>query len=226
MKRFPVIIFMLIMALGNDGFGQSSNESYIKDKSKAVLFGIDNDLYIESFLGTAFSGKWHHDKNTAVRMGVSITCDLSNRETDSRSQVISDQNFTKNESYDYSISTTIEYLKYLPSESRVLFFWGIGPQITYRRSDSRLFYRNYEDFPWKITNDTNIKKWNLGIHTTIGIECFIAKNVSLMAEYGLSMFYGYSKSWSRYSTSLTSNKEYNLKILADSKKLGVSFYLK
>ena len=197
---------------------------YIDDNVGAVLFGIDKDLYIESFLGSVFSGKKHFSKSSAIRGGISLA--LNADKAESGSALVSEpvEPESKNELLNYSITLSFDYLKYFNSTSRVFFFAGVGPQISYFWEETTYYKKENNSF-WNPNRESQRNKWSIGIHTTLGIECFLAQNISLLAEYGLSFVYDMSKK--EYHT-IDSSKSFQeteaIRIQPHSTRLGVSFY--
>ena len=224
MKRHKISFLFISVFFLTNLYSQSTDSVFIKDNSRAILFGIDKDLYVESFLGTAFSGKWHFSKTSAIRAGISVSSTYRNSNSDSESHISFSEQHSKETSKNYSVSTAIEYLKYFPSHGRVFFFCGLGPQITYRWTKSTEYGKEFDYLDWQKNRVVKSTEWDLGIHGTIGIECFVSNNVSLMAEYGLSVNYEDYKSNYEYDTSTSKNENQYFNIISNSKKLGISFY--
>lgn len=227
LKKLTIVFSVIIISINHLSFSQEnqSNQTlFITNKSKAILFGIDKDLYIDSFLGTAFSAKKHFSTRSALRAGLSLSFDYGDERYRYDSQTSSAEEENKEESLSYSISSTIEYLHYVDTKSRIYFYMGIGPQLSYQWTHSK-HYEKYQNF-WEEDNKSDFNKWSLGLHTSLGIECFLTKNISLLAEYGLTLYYEKGSSDRSYEDQSTYNSENKyFRIQSNAKKLGVSFYL-
>lgn len=227
MKKLAVVFSVIFFSINNLSFSQENQSiqtPFISNKSKSILFGIDKDLYIDSFLGTVFSAKKHFSTKSALRTGLSLSFDYKDEKYRYDSQTSSEEDENKEESLSYSISSVIEYLHYVDTKSRIYFYFGIGPQLGYNWTHSKHYEKN--GYFWKEDYKSDFSKWSLGLHTSLGIECFLTKNISLLAEYGLTLYYENGSSTSGYddhSTNTSENKYF--RIQSNSKKLGVSFYL-
>lgn len=86
------------------------------------------------------------------------------------------------------------YLIYPIRESIFTMYVGGGPYLSLQRYFSR--YTSKTDNGNEIGNSasTNLDYYlNLGIDGIIGVECSITEKISLLAEYGLFVYYGWTK---------------------------------
>lgn len=83
----------------------------------------------------------------------------------------------------------IQYLSHPAPNGRFDFYWGIGPRLSVQEADPDATYFLYSDYPysWYEEVDPNdVTKVGFGLEAVLGLEWFLGRSFSLLAEYGIA----------------------------------------
>lgn len=134
-----------------------------------------------------------------------------------------------------SVNLSTQYLFYLQAKEKINLYAGGGPLINYSKNYRRTT-TDYEQSlsqpnPTKGVSEGSGYSFGLGVRGVAGIECYITKEISLLAEYGIYFSYNWEKTtWTGESKSQTNvyvskgetdNKFWDASL--NSIKLGVSY---
>lgn len=172
----------------------------------ALQFGIGGNLDLTAFLGSTVSAKYHLRDDRALRFGVRLqsrgdfTEDTETR-TDLRTSPTDTTQFsslTRTDEYNSSlhgIGLDAQYLFYSNLDRPVKLFWGVGPRLNVQWSGNerdRTTVWTDSDARTEWSNDESDQiDWQAGAAGVIGGEWFVAPQISLTAEYGLSAVFWY-----------------------------------
>ncbi len=195
-----IIIFCLI---NQNGFSQDSSKNSLKQSMFALQFQIGNNFTLESFQGSTLSFKYQILDESAIRVGFSIS---------SYVETSREENFIE-KPREKSIELTInaQFIQYLKTFEDISLYTGGGPK----------FYDRY----YTLGDFGHEKIWSLGLDGILGAEWFFKKNMSLSAEYGISIVYWVSEMVDPSSTSKHSKRK-NININDNNMlKFGISIYI-
>jgi hypothetical protein len=229
--RKVVIALACLLVAGMAGSGWAKENS-LKDGMKALQFSIDHNFTLSSFQGSTISIKKHTRDDAAWRLGVSLSLlgrdrDYIDRRNDTPRSTTDDN---RNSAY---VDLRLYRVKYPAPNAAVNFFWGIGPQLQYSRvSDDNVV--TYESPNRVMRNESTLTGYGIGAGGIVGVEVFVAKGISLLAEYGQSFSYSYSKTKIEEirtdadpvfrSTQYRETKENRWSFMSDGVTLGLSVY--
>ncbi len=196
---FRLFILSLLVCAGL-AMTVNAGENSLKKGAWALQFQVVQNFQLASFQGGMLSIKRHLSDGTALRVGVSM--DLS-AESGEGTTTVSDS-ITASSDLDndlVSFGLVVQMIKYPSPSAATNFYYGIGPTFTYRSAKNRTFSVNPYDGNTR-TADEERTSWHAGVSGVVGIEWFARSNISLMAEYRLSLYYERTeyKSEIRYST--------------------------
>ncbi len=183
---FRLFILSLIVCAGL-AITARAGENSLEKGAWALQFQVVQNFQLASFQGSTISIKKHTSDGTALRAGVSIS--LSLEDTD-RTVTMND---TVGQSEDVddnmtSFGLVVQMIKYPSPSAATNLYYGIGPIFTYSHSKD---YGVIEDPIHGDTrsNDRKWTRWSTGVSTVVGIEWFPGSNISLLAEYNVSLYY-------------------------------------
>jgi hypothetical protein len=144
----------------------------------------DND-----FNGFRLSLKRNYNKHSALRINLGIVDqDITNDEnrffyTDDLTIRMYDW-----QRYEFGgANLSVQYMFYPSPNDRVNFFWGIGPALGIYGSESNVettYYGGYS-YDWvDFVVCDRFSKFALGVEGSVGMEWFLGRHISLLAEYG------------------------------------------
>ncbi len=229
-KHYLHIVIVLILAASFSAVGvhaqteESKTNNSLKDGAWALQFQIGSNFTLSSFQGKTISVKKHYSNFAAVRVGITGESQFT---TEKRfySDTARATEWDGGGNNSQFISLIGQYLFYPNPEARVNVFFGGGPILSFSRtfqntdyvSDSQ--YRAYES-----------NQWGAGAIGVLGVECFVLSELSLHAEYGVSL----QHFWNKYTTEtrlfqnnhLIGTSGYTEKTwrLSNSVKFGLSVY--
>lgn len=199
----------------------------------ALQFQIKNNFTLDNFQGSAFSGKFHFNNHSAIRVGVDLST-YSTKEEYSHEENMPDTTLFENsaQSGENNIKINIQYLYYNNINNSISMFLGVGVNHTMRPIYNR-----------EINNENQLGKTSInitgyGVDLIFGVEWFVRNNIGISAEYNS----GYSYVESTRTFTLFENDEIEDEISGDnfiekttksysrssfennSVKLGVSIY--
>jgi opacity protein-like surface antigen len=225
-----IILFAFCVIPNTNLFAQDT--SVVRGKH-ALQFQVGSNFNLSSFSGTTFSYKYQADKNTVYRLGVSVSGNSQNSDiTDQNSPSIGVDTLTDktlfNQNADrYSFKISADYLFYNNVVNEIAFYYGAGPFISYLSNNNVVDTPGSELYK-RARTESNNSEWELGLNGICGVDWFFSKNMSLSAEYSLSVYYLKSKATSKningdlYSSQETKN--HGFVFGSNPVKLGISFY--
>jgi hypothetical protein len=176
-----VLLFAPALAMAQN---DSPRTSLIDGKS-ALLFEVVGDFDLTAFEGANLSYKHHYTDNRAYRIGVGVSLSHESRDEDG-----SVHHRTEYEVSRSSVSLTALKLYYRGVQNRGSVYWGVGPRIGYARDKNTYETPDwYDDATTEYTHD----RANAGVACVLGVEWFLAREFSLLAQYGTVLEYSWSK---------------------------------
>lgn len=162
-----LIGILTIWLFSQSDYAQDTTKNSLKQSKFALQFQIDNNFTLKSFQGNTLSFKYHIYDESAVRLGFSVNGFVeTNRQKN-------DIEVSRTKSYEFTINA--QFIQYIKTFEDVSLYTGGGP----------LFFKRYNT-----TSSPGYENmWYLGLSGILGIEWFFKKNMSLTAEYGLSLIY-------------------------------------
>ena len=161
----------------------------------ALMFQIDEDIVPKPFEGLGIALKRHWSRKTALRLGFDIGLSVDEADLESKRSV---DDTLQNELNDFnktngqSVAVELLYMMYPWPDSYVNFFWGLGPVISFSRSDrkregdtvhydsgSSQLYRSYYYH----------RSWSAGLKGAVGVEWFATRRISFHMEYQSTLTY-------------------------------------
>lgn len=229
--RLWIIAARMIIAcavLGSTAFGQPEAPSEqaknsLRDGKSALLYEIVGDFDLTSFEGANLSYKRHYTDNRAYRIGVGVFVSHENEDQDA-----SGSRWAENEITQYWISLTALKLHYLGIGDRSSFYWGLGPRIGYSHEKYAHDTPAWDD---DYSSENTLDRANAGIVCALGAEWFLAREVSLLAQYGTVLEYNWSRREDRQTYVDPDIRDYfnnressTIELRADVVRFGLSFY--
>jgi hypothetical protein len=151
-------------------------------------FDDDDDV----LTGLRLSLLHRHSKFTAVRFNLGIV-GREQYDPDRRVYVIDDMAFEFDDrtNFDFTgVNLSLQYLFYPSPNRQVNFFWGLGPMLTASEADPGIDFIIYHDFPYQwveYADWQDVTLVGVGVDATMGMEWFLGRNFSLLAEYGITV---------------------------------------
>jgi len=150
--------------------------------------GDDDDEYN----GVRFSLIKYYSRYNAVRFNLGLVERAHDFSTDlifnSHSQSIF---FENSGNFDLDgVNLSIQYMFSPRPRGNVNVFWGIGPRLSLEEVNTDFVLTYYEDYPYSWADDVDINSNTLigvGIEGSVGMEWFLARNFSLLFEYGFTL---------------------------------------
>jgi hypothetical protein len=148
---------------------------------------IDNDD--DDYYGLRLSLKNRFSNNAAVRFNLSIVgqdvfYDIHDHDFGDGFIIWLDDD----RDFDVTgVNFSLQYLFYPAPNNRVNFFWGAGPYLSINESNTDLII-DYYDYPYEwseVIDRDDVTRVGVGMEASIGMEMFLGRNFSLIAEYGL-----------------------------------------
>ena len=211
-------VFVPSTVCAQDGNAPNS----LADGKSALMFEIIGDFDLTSFEGANISYKHHYTDNRAYRVGVSVAVSHENRDEDG-----SGYRWIENEISRESITLTALKLHYNDITNRASFYWGLGPRIGYSHDKD-----NYDTPAWDddYSRRNTFNRANAGILGVVGVEWFLAHELSLLAQYGTVLEYNWTRSEYQQTYSEPEYDEFRnqessvVKLQADAVRFGLSLY--
>lgn len=180
------ILFSFSLISANNSYSQDDSYLDSLDGKFALQFQIDDDFQLSNFQGTIFSGKYHFSNRDAIRLGLSITFDDAESETETSRP---DTNLVNTSSRDLNrinIVINAHYLYSLFITGDIGFFLGLGPFLKYEYSKNKFFHNT---LPSEYSRTETSKGYGVGADLIGGVEWLFHESMSLSAEYGLRFIY-------------------------------------
>ncbi|MCL4549323.1 MAG: hypothetical protein M1495_12225 [Bacteroidetes bacterium] len=199
------ILFLLTTSL----FAQSDSVSY---KSQ-IQFNLVNGYslsYLNSLTNTS-AIRYRINLNLSVghSNGDGSRSDFSNYDSDTYSNHNSYtySNSREQDNNSQSLSFSVGYITYPVEESIFRMFLGAGPYCVLERNYQKVSFFEKQSTGYNNTNSNETLTYSLGlgVNGVMGFECFIAKQISLIGEYGVYAKYY----WGRDKSASSSNSQNN-----------------
>lgn len=197
----------------------------LKAGAWALQFQITQDFTLKDFQGMLISAKRHYSKGKAIRFGIGLSASL----TDSDDWYRSFQNDTivggansELENNGQSVDLIGQYVIYRPTDAKASFYFGGGLVGSYSRSKSNSASSSGS------RNSQTTQNFAIGLSGVFGAEWFATKNIGLLAEYGVTLKYNWTRSNYKSSSGIFSNTGVRIQrtigINPAIVKLGLSVY--
>ena len=227
-KRNPRLFILSLLVCAGLAITARAGENSLKEGAWALQFQVIRNFQLASFQGSTISIKKHLSDGTALRAGVSLGFSLLDREgTDYVNDTIvqsedSDDNMT-------SFGFVVQMIKYPNPLAATNLYYGVGPTFAYSHTKDYQVVEDPIDGDSR-SNDRRRTSWHAGMSSVIGIEWFPRSNISLLAEYGVSLYYERTRYTieTRYSpqerTTKTEDNTDGFVLAGSSVKFGLSVY--
>ena len=182
-----IIMFIISgVAYGGDTDTNLTNVDNIKKGSFALQFKVNENFKITDFNGALISAKYHYSKSAGIQFGFEIN---SSRDK-SEYNIMAAPDYSTDERI-IEICMLIQHILYIKKKASSGLYWGIGPFFNLSNIKER--YIEYTSPDDSFSRDYRNKVIGIGITNSFGVEIYIWKNLSLLAEYNLSLKYEYEK---------------------------------
>jgi hypothetical protein len=185
LKFRRLVVVMSCMAFSNV-FAQTEASPQMETKNSlfkgswSVQFRITNDFVLSDFQGGTLSAKRHFSDKKAVRFGLSLSGNTGDSEERSVLGPMIDG--TGN---GLSVGLSLQYLVYPSPQKSVMAFFGAGPYFNFSRSNQTSTKQTVPSSRTKWENSV----WSAGISGLLGVEWFVSRSLSFIAEYASSLGY-------------------------------------
>lgn len=204
-----------------------------KEGYRAVQFGIGNNFTLTNF-GNASLNFMRFDSEKKARFirGYLVnSISSSNEDSDFNGfvyedEVVIDTLFSKSEeegkNYDTELRIYLGIINYLPSNSDILPFFSqsIYAGNRFRSSPRSITKTNEPDSDPYETIDYNTKNFSpsIGYTARFGVDYFIAKNISVNAQFGGTLFYRFTLEKYEFASDLKQSDQIEYEHLRDRTK--------
>ena len=160
--------------------------------SWSIQLYMDRDFDNEGFRGGMLSLTKQVSRDGAMRLNIGFFEDDNHDLYEDRvffhdgySFVFQDMGF-----FDISGgSISLQYLHYPKFDDRLRFYLGAGPRVSYRETDPDLGIIYY-DLPYNWVDEVRVVEsgqLGLGLEGSVGMEVFLNRSLSVLAEYALTL---------------------------------------
>ena len=209
-----ILLSLLIVIIGGESaLADSFSKDAMTAGSWSLQFGIQSSFRLGVFDGYLISCKRHYSPNSAIRLGLTVRGDLADCDDDDRWDRGLDFRYKEVDGYSVSFSLVAAYQYYANPQRRVKLYYTLGPSVggSRSRSDSEIT-QNRSGILSKATTWRYSYSVYAGLLATLGTEWFVAENISLLAEYGVTIryLYGYQEdaSGSHFSSDIDRRFEF------------------
>jgi hypothetical protein len=161
----------------------------------ALQFQIVENFALTSFDGLMLSVERHWSPRSALRLGVDLGIETSDRDRRSQAADSLHSSLSTEEGNDNSESVALkmQYVSYSNPEGRLHFYWAAGPSLSYRRGHGELVSKFGDGQSSGTAVETGESHdWGTALAGALGIQWFAARGLGLLAEYGASAGYFFS----------------------------------
>ncbi len=217
------LCFLLLVAAGIS-FGQSRTDSthqkqhFVFPKT-SMQFSVHPTYGLRGFNGGLISAKYHFSNSLAFRFGLDASINSSN-DTRKRKTLLEDtllisSDFKSSDLYS-NVLFVSTFLYYFNPQAQFKFYAGIGPVFGVRYQS-----RSSESIDNRTTQSQNIALYQAGVQTEYGLEWFVLKNMSLVAQYGFRALYGWYSNETKREHIYSDDRKEN----TDDSRNGTQYYL-
>lgn len=220
--RLPLLILLgLVCSYSGMAYAQNQEApaNSLRKGAWALQFGVSQNFTLTSLEGSTISAKHHFSDQSALRYGLT----LDGRFGSDRGGTEEDADLQR-KSNEQSLALSTEYIRYPDLEQHPLdalhLYWGVGPDVSFTRN-------RRQTFPDSVAATTY--GWGVGIGGVVGAEWFVARRISLIAEYGSVLRYNYDATKTKPGsapgpTLIQSRKTFGL--YSQGVKFGISVYVR
>ena len=197
-RTTPIILLLTALWFGavQDALANDYAKESLQPGSWSLQFGVLGDYQLNSFGGLMFSLKRHYSDRSAIRLGLDFRVTSRDTDIDRDSRYEDDScRYRVDDDDGFAVfGFTAQYLLYPSPTKSANLFLGIGPSVSYSNKRSDLV-------SWDSCTEDSVResRWadtyslRSGIRGALGFEWFVADNVGLLAEYGVSLIYEYTE---------------------------------
>jgi hypothetical protein len=182
---------LVILIFGQDAFSVSFRNPRLHSNPWSLQIALDEKLKDDDLHGVRFSLSHRFSRHGAARFSVGIVGHETNYLAhiyDRNGVIVKIDDRTDFELTGVNLSA--QYLFY-PSPNRNLnFFWGFGPRVSVEEYDPYYDGDLDWDFPYYWCDDPscdNTTRLGAGVEGSLGMEWFLGRRFSLLAEYGFTL---------------------------------------
>jgi hypothetical protein len=183
------MLFLFIQpAISQEAVSQPEKPTNEASYKWALLFQVTDDYFLTSFQGSSFSIMRNLSATRHIRLFLTLSGSVS--DTDYKNNTSINRGDTRNSIY-YQIGCY--YIMNRLSNDSFVPYIGAGPVLSFN------YYKQEYDDSYTNNSKSTSKNITLGIGAAgiLGVEWFVKKNVSLLAEYSGGLAYNYTKSESK-----------------------------
>ncbi len=179
-----VLSFSSVSAQTPDSI-KSGRPNSLKPGAWALQFQITENFTLRDFQGFLISAKRHSSAKRAIRFGLGISGNVS--DVDFTSTILQNDSVIAQdgEHFDFKngrFEVVAQFISYPSPNDEVNFFVGAGPLI-------RLAYSEFSSPRDSSIEKTNESSGGFGASGVFGVEWFVTRRISFLAEYGVSFLY-------------------------------------
>jgi hypothetical protein len=171
--------------------GEDARANSLYPGSWSLQFQITDEIGLKPFNGMIVSAKRHFSEHSALRLGLHFDVDWDDGAGTGRHEVedtLADWYDSGSHKEYQEFTIDLSYLNYPSPGSYVNLFWGVGPLVSFYRSEAN---SDEEDPNYGTTARRDYSRsWDIGALGLIGAEWFLAKRFSFHSEYRASVIYG------------------------------------
>jgi len=206
-------------------------------RTHSLQFAVSGLFNISQFKGATLSYKWQKSQSSAWRMGLSVSgryeaTDVNDAVTGSAS---SSSGFDETEGRS-DVSLDIVHLRYYKPAGDIWLFTALGPKIGFSHNSTKKNNARWSDpeSPHSYLTEYTRTGISAGFTAGLGVEWFFRKQMSLHADYGLSLqvsynylkrdkvYYNYDPSGERHI--IDKDHTYTIGLYNQFSRLGLSIY--
>lgn len=193
------LAFAAVPAVSHAGAADSLRVDKYRDNALhpgmwALMFQIDKDIVPKPFEGLGIALKRNWSRKTAMRLGFDIGLSVDEYDRESKRSV---DDTLRNESNDFdktnrqSVAVELLYMMYPWPDSYINFFWGLGPVISFSRSDQKREgdIVHYDSGSSQLYRSYYSRSWSAGLKGAAGVEWFATRRISFHMEYQSTLTY-------------------------------------
>jgi hypothetical protein len=227
------ILAMPVMAQESEAIAPAPKHS-LRDGAWALQFQIGENFTLTNFEGLTISGKHHLSDKRALRVGVALY--LSGSSGDTKRNYSSQYQDGVNILEDLDTSESLvevdgKYIHYSSLYNKANLYLGLGPYLRFSHISMEVV-QNLPDsgFIEDYRRWSRGHSWSTGVSCVLGVEWSISRSIGILAEYGLSVGYLWSRQRSsefnrdpyRLDTRNSSSGSWNIR--SNAVKFGLSVY--
>lgn len=187
-----VLAFVLVVTLPEPSSANQDSTVALRPGSWSLQFGIERNLKLGDFDGLLISCKRHYSQKSALRFGVTLSASVRDEDGD----------YLSVSAFSYDLDATflrmdiaVSYIVYPRPRDKLNLFLGLGPEIGLQttKSDETRFRTGITGDHVKQMDERTSKEFYIGARAILGVEWFAMPDVSLTAEYRMSLLCSYEE---------------------------------